>query len=172
MLDAGAERIYVIDEHGCIIDSDRLLTLMLKFVALADPSVSKIAVPISASGEVDIIAAEFNLKVVKTRDSHLALMDAASDKQTKFVGGTKGGFIFNDFLFASDGMYSITKLLECIARTKKQIGKLDHETPRLNFVKKNISCYCIFQNVLCLTKAVRLERSKFSDIRADGKLSA
>ena len=140
MLDAGAERIFVIDEHGCIIDSDRLLTLMLKFVALADPSVSKIAVPISASGEVDIIAAEFNLKVVKTRDSHLALMDAASDKQTKFVGGTKGGFIFNDFLFASDGMYSITKLLECIARTKKQIGKLDHETPRLNFVKKNISC--------------------------------
>jgi mannose-1-phosphate guanylyltransferase/phosphomannomutase len=67
-------------------------------------------------------------------------MDAATDKQNKFVGGTKGGFIFNEFLFASDSMYSITKLLECIAKTKKRIGELDKETPRLHFVKKNISC--------------------------------
>ena len=140
MLDAGAEKIFIIDEHGSIIDSDRLLTLILKFVVLADKTVTKIAVPISASGEVDIIAAEFNLHVIKTRDSHLALMDAAMDKQTKFVGGTKGGFIFNDFLFASDAMYSITKLLECIAKTKKRIGELDNETPKLHFIKKNISC--------------------------------
>jgi mannose-1-phosphate guanylyltransferase/phosphomannomutase len=140
MLDAGAEKMFIVDEHGSIIDSDRLLTLMLKFFALADKDVKKFAVPISASGEVDIIAAEFNLQVVKTRDSHLALMDAATDKQNKFVGGTKGGFIFNEFLFASDSMYSITKLLECIAKTKKRIGELDKETPRLHFVKKNISC--------------------------------
>jgi mannose-1-phosphate guanylyltransferase / phosphomannomutase len=140
MLDAGAEKMYIVDEHGSLIDSDRLLTLMLKFVALADKNVTKFAVPISASGEVDIIAKELKLQAIKTRDSHLALMDAATDNQTKFVGGTKGGFIFNDFLFASDSMYSITKLLECIAKTKKRIGQLDTETLRLKFVKKNISC--------------------------------
>ena len=140
ILDAGAEKMFIIDEHGSIINSDRLLTLMLKFIALTDKDVLKFAVPISASGEVDIIAKEFNLQIVKTRDSHLALMDAATDKQTKFVGGTKGGFIFNNFLFASDAMYSITKLLECIARSKKQIGELDNETPQLHFIKKNISC--------------------------------
>ena len=140
MLDAGAEKMFIVDEHGSIIDSDRLLVLMLKFFALSNKDASKIAVPISASGEVEIIAAEFNLQIVKTRDSHLALMDAATDKQTKFVGGTKGGFIFNDFLFASDSMYSISKLIECIARTKKRIGELDSETPRLHFIKKDISC--------------------------------
>jgi mannose-1-phosphate guanylyltransferase / phosphomannomutase len=140
MFDAGAEKIFIIDEHGCLIDNDRLLTLMLKFFALANKDVKKFAVPISASGEVDLIAQEFNLQVAKTRDSHLALMEAASDKEMKFVGGTKGGFIFNEFLFASDGMYSIAKLLECIAKTKKRIGELDKETPRLHFEKKNISC--------------------------------
>jgi mannose-1-phosphate guanylyltransferase/phosphomannomutase len=97
-------------------------------------------VPISASGEVDLIAKEFNLEVVKTRDSHLALMDATTDKNIKFVGGTKGGFIYNEFLFACDGMYSIAKLLENIAKTKKRIGELNRETQRLYFVKKNISC--------------------------------
>ncbi len=140
MLDAGAEKIFIVDEQGTIIDSDRLLTLIVKFLALAKNDIAKFAVPISASGEIDLIAKDFNLEVVKTRDSHLALMDAATDKQIKFVGGTKGGFIFNEFLFASDGMYSISKLLECIAITKKRIGQLDKETPRLYFVKKNISC--------------------------------
>lgn len=140
MLDAGAERIFIVDEHGCIIDSDRLLTLMVKFIALSNKDIDKFAVPISASGEVDIIAKEFNLQVTKTRDSHLALMDAATDKHIKFVGGTKGGFIFNEFLFASDGMYSIAKLLECVAKTQKRIGELDKETSRLHFIKKNIYC--------------------------------
>ena len=140
MLDAVAERIFIVDEQGCIIDNDRLLTLMLKFVALANKDINKFAVPISASGEVDLIAKEFNLQVVKTRDSHLALMDATADKQIKFVGGTKGGFIFNEFLFASDAMYSIAKLLEYMSKTQKRIGELDKETPRLHFIKKNISC--------------------------------
>jgi mannose-1-phosphate guanylyltransferase / phosphomannomutase len=140
MLDAGAERIFIVNEHGHIIDSDRLLTLMVKFLALSHKDMTKFAVPISASGEIDLIAKEFHLEVVKTRDSHLALMDAATDKQIKFVGGTKGGFIFNEFLFASDGIYSISKLLECIAKTKKRIGQLDEETPRLYFIKKNITC--------------------------------
>jgi mannose-1-phosphate guanylyltransferase / phosphomannomutase len=140
MLDAGAEKIFIVNEHGNIIDSDRLLTLVIKFMALAKNNITKFAVPISASGEIDLIAEEFNLEVIKTRDSHLALMDAATDKQFKFVGGTKGGFIFNEFLFASDGIYSISKLLECMAKTKKRIGQLDEETLRLHFVKKNISC--------------------------------
>jgi mannose-1-phosphate guanylyltransferase/phosphomannomutase len=77
---------------------------------------------------------------VKTRDSHLAMMEAASVKQIKFVGGTKGGFIFNDFLFASDGMYSVAKLLECLALTKKRLGELDKETSRLHLIKKDIPC--------------------------------
>ncbi|MEK6566281.1 MAG: sugar phosphate nucleotidyltransferase [Bacteroidota bacterium] len=139
-LDAGAEKIKVVDEEGKWIDDDRLLTLMTKFVALADPKVKAIAIPISASGEIDMVAKELGLSIEKTRDSHLALMQAATQKDTHFVGGTKGGFIFNEFLFASDGMYSVAKLLECMALTKKRLGQLDRETPRLHFVKRNVPC--------------------------------
>ncbi len=109
-------------------------------MALANPEKKKVAVPISASSEVDIIAHEFGIDVVKTRDSHLALMEAASDKEMSFVGGTKGGFIFNKFLFASDGMYSVAKLLEYMARTKKTLGQLNQETPRLTMVKEKVNC--------------------------------
>jgi mannose-1-phosphate guanylyltransferase/phosphomannomutase len=140
ILDPGSERILAVDEHGSKIDSDRLLTLMTKFVALANPMLKRIAVPISASKEIDLIAREHGLTVLRTRDSHLAMMEAASDSAYRFVGGTKGGFIFNEFLFASDGTYAVAKLLECMALTKKRLGELDRETPRLHFVKKNVPC--------------------------------
>jgi mannose-1-phosphate guanylyltransferase / phosphomannomutase len=140
MLDIGSEKIYIVDEFGNIISSERTLSLFLKFMALANPEKKKVAVPISASSEVDIIAHEFGIDVVKTRDSHLALMEAASDKEMSFVGGTKGGFIFNEFLFASDGMYSVAKLLEYMARTKKTLGQLNQETPRLTMVKEKVNC--------------------------------
>ena len=140
MLNPGAERLLVVDENGNVIDTDRLLTLMTKFVLLANPRIKKIAVPITASSEVDLLAAPLNVAIVKTRDSHLALMEAASDKEIGFVGGSKGGFIFNEFLFASDGMYSVAKLLECMALTKKRFGELDKETPRLHAIRVSIPC--------------------------------
>ncbi len=140
MLDVGAEKIYAVDEHGCIIDGDRLLTLMVKFAALANKDLKKIAVPVTASGEIDIIAKEFGLEVLRTRNSHLALMEAAIDKELRFVGGTRGGFIFNEFLSASDGMYSIAKLIEFMAKTGKKLGDLDHETIRLRLEKRKVQC--------------------------------
>ncbi len=140
MLDPGAEKMFVVDERGAPFDSDRLLTVMTKLVVLAHPEIKKIAVPISATAEVDMLAAEYGLTVIKTRDSHLALMEAASNKQIKFIGGTKGGFIFNEFLHASDGMYSVSKLLECMAISKKRLGEIDRETPRLHLIRRDIPC--------------------------------
>ncbi|GJQ19734.1 MAG: phosphoglucomutase [Bacteroidia bacterium] len=140
MLDAGAEKIFCVDERGTSIDSDRLLTLMARLAKLADPALNTIAVPISASCEIDLLAEELGITVVRTKDNHLALMDAAIGQNIRFVGGTKGGFIFNEFLFASDGMYSAVKLLEFMAVTRKRLGDVDRETRRLHFVKKNIPC--------------------------------
>lgn len=140
MLDAGAEKIFALDDRGHSVESDRLLTLMAKFALLANPDLKTIAVPVSASGEIDLVAEQHGAAVLRTRDSHLALMEAASEKNIKFVGGTKGGFIFNEFLFASDGMYSVAKMLEFMAITGKRLGRLDEETPRLHFVKKNVPC--------------------------------
>jgi mannose-1-phosphate guanylyltransferase/phosphomannomutase len=140
LLDAGAEKMFVVDEKGRFIDNDRMLTLMAKLAIMSNSTVRTIAVPISASAEVDLVAREFGVTVLRTRESHLALMEAASNKEIPFVGGTKGGFIFNEFLFAADGMYSVAKLLEFVAVTGKRLGKLDEETPRLHFVKKNVPC--------------------------------
>jgi mannose-1-phosphate guanylyltransferase/phosphomannomutase len=140
MLDAGAEKCFVVDENGKFIDTDRLLTLITYLFLTVYPDVKKIAVPITASAEIDLIAEHMGVELIKTRDSHLALMDTASKDDVRFVGGTKGGFIFPDFLFASDGMYSVVKILEMLALANVRFGQLDRQVPKLHMSKKVIHC--------------------------------
>ncbi|MCK9407861.1 MAG: sugar phosphate nucleotidyltransferase [Bacteriovoracaceae bacterium] len=138
ILDAGAERCLIVDENGKFVETDRLLTLVTHLFLTVYPEVKKIAVPITASAEIDLIAEHMGVEVVKTRDSHLSLMEAATKEDIKFVGGTKGGFIFTDFLFASDGMYSVAKILEMLALANTRFGQLDKQVPKLHMNKKVI----------------------------------
>jgi mannose-1-phosphate guanylyltransferase/phosphomannomutase len=140
MFDAGAEKIFIIDEQGRFIEEDRLLSLVTKLFALSEPQSRHIAVPFSASGEIDLIAAEHGLEVHRTKATHQALMNAAYEGKYDFVGGTKGGFIFPKFLFASDAMFSVAKILEMTAKTGLKLSEIDRMVPRLHMVKKNMDC--------------------------------
>ena len=140
MFDAGAEKIFVVNKQGEFIDEDRLLSLVTKLFILSHPKAKRIAVPFSATREVDLICAEHGVDVVRTQATHQALMNAAFDGDFDFVGGTKGGFIFPKYLFASDAMFSIAKILEMTAKTGLTLAELDRLVPKFKMVKKNLDC--------------------------------
>jgi mannose-1-phosphate guanylyltransferase / phosphomannomutase len=142
MLNPGAERIWLIDERGKLLSDNRLLSIVTKlFLTVNAKKVRKIAVPISASLEVDLIASEYGVEVVRTKNSHYGMMEAVlKDPEIKFVGGTKGGFIFPEFLFASDGMFAISKILELMALTELKIGEIEEKLPKLCLKRLSIPC--------------------------------
>ncbi len=140
LIDAGGEKLFVVDENGEAIDSDRLLTIVTEMVLETTKELKAIAVPVTSSGEIDLIAARHQVRVVKTRNSHLAMMEAASDRSIRFIGGTKGGFIFTDFFFATDAMYSVAKILEMMAHTEKRLGEFHRAIPRMYMAKRNVNC--------------------------------
>lgn len=140
LIDAGGEKIFVVDEKGEIIPSDRLLAIVTELFLETNPNTTAIAVPITAPGEIDMICALRGVQVIKTRNSHLAMMEAATSKHVQFVGGNKGGFIFTDFFFATDAMYSLARILEMMALTGKRLGEIDAVLPRLASVKRNVNC--------------------------------
>jgi mannose-1-phosphate guanylyltransferase/phosphomannomutase len=142
MLNPGAERIWLIDERGKLLSDNRLLSIVTKlFLTVNAKKVKKIAVPISASLEVDLIASEYGVEVVRTKNSHYGMMEAVlKDPEIKFVGGTKGGFIFPEFLFASDGMFAISKILELMALTELKIGEIEEKLPKLCLKRLSIPC--------------------------------
>jgi len=140
MIDAGGEKIWLATDEGMILNGDRFLVLTVKLFLNANPDVKKIAVPVQASKEVDIVAEEYGVEVLRVKDSHYSMMIACDDKNVGFVGGTKGGFLFPKFLYATDGMFTVAKLLELIAKCDKPISQLEKEIPVLYMKKENIDC--------------------------------
>ena len=140
IIDPGAEKVYAVSEEGKPIHNYRLLSIVTKLFLETHPDTKKIAVPVVASTEVEMIAREYDVEVVYTKNTHLAMMEAASDPEITFIGGTRGGFIFPEFLFAIDGMYAVGKLMEMVARADTTIGTLDAELPRRAVTDRTLDC--------------------------------
>ncbi len=139
-IDPGAERIALIDERGYWFSSMRLITIVTKlFLETHGPGLT-IAVPVEATKEVDLVAAEYNTRVIRIKNSHSAMMDATRDPDVRFVGGTRGGFIFTDYMFASDGLFSIAKVLEMLAQTGHVLADLDQRLPKRHQMKVSVPC--------------------------------
>jgi mannose-1-phosphate guanylyltransferase / phosphomannomutase len=140
LIDAGGEKLFVVDEDGKPLDADRLLVLVAQLFLMTTPSVKKIAVPITTPNVILEIAREHNVELVLTKNSHLAMMEAARDASVRFIGGTKGGFIFTDFLFATDAMFAVTKIIEMMAKASLHLGELNKTIPQHHMLKRNIKC--------------------------------
>jgi mannose-1-phosphate guanylyltransferase/phosphomannomutase len=140
MIDAGGEKIWLATREGKILSDDRFLVIVLKLFLMVTPGVKKVAIPVQATGEVDIVALEFGVEVIRVKNSHYSMMAALDDKDVRFAGGTKRGFLFPDFLSATDGMYSIAKILELISLSGMDVTELDNTIPRLYSSHINFEC--------------------------------
>jgi len=139
LIDACAEKIFIVDEMGRFIDSDRLLTIIIKL--LIDTNCpKKIAVPINASSLIDQIAQKKGIEIIRTRNEPRSIVDAYFTNGVQYAGDTKGGFIFTDFMFAFDGIYSMVKILELMSRNNIHLGQLNESVPNYHLEKVNIPC--------------------------------
>jgi len=138
MIDAGGEKIWLARNDGHLLDDDRFLCFVLKLFLMVTPEVKKIAVPVQASTVIDQIAEEYGTEVIRVKNTHYSMMQACEDKEVKFVGGTKRGFLFPEFLYATDGMFSIAKILEMIAKSGTTFQDIDSMIRKFYIKKVNI----------------------------------
>ncbi len=141
-IDAGAEKAAIADERGAWYSRQRLLTIVTKLFLESNkhrPTYS-IAIPVVASNEIDAIAKDYDVNVIRIKNTHTAMMDITQNKDVAFVGGTRGGFIFPEFLFASDGMFTVAKVMEMLAVTGLKLSDLDKSLPRRYQHQANIPC--------------------------------
>ena len=143
-LDAGGEKIYLVDETGDIIDGDMALNLaaLLAMKSYDKKSVDKkiVAVPVTASRVIDSIADVYGFVVKRTKTSVRSMMDAAAENGVVFAGEQTGGFIFPAFQPVFDGMFAIVKLLEMMAKKGVRLHGLAREIPPSFMVKEKVSC--------------------------------
>jgi mannose-1-phosphate guanylyltransferase/phosphomannomutase len=68
------------------------------------------------------------------------MIEATQNKDINFVGDPRGRLIFPQFLFASDAMFSIAKIMEMLACTGLNIMDLERTLPRRIIMQRNVPC--------------------------------
>ncbi len=139
ILNASAEKIWVIDGNGDLIDHQKLLLLITR-LALEIYKYRKIAVPVDTNIYIEKICSKFNCEILYTSSDHQGLMNAVLNQDVPFASGTRGGFIFKNFHFTSDGMYNIAKILEMLALSGKTFREIEKEFPEIHIQKTAIPC--------------------------------
>jgi mannose-1-phosphate guanylyltransferase/phosphomannomutase len=161
IIEPGAEKISLIDNNGKQYSGQRLLSIVTKLFLESNKNREpyKIAVTMTASKEIEIIAADYNVEVIKVKNTHSAMMEATREQNVLFVGGIYGGFIFPEFLFAADGMYSIAKILEMLAGLDRKVSDLNNELPVRYQFSSSVVCPWEYKG-LVMRKAMKYSEDK------------
>jgi mannose-1-phosphate guanylyltransferase/phosphomannomutase len=139
LLDSGAERVFLVDEQGKIMDEDQALAAVCLLV-MKSRTVKELAVPVTASRAIEEMAQKYQVRVKRSRIDNRSLIEEAAGENVAFVASRRGGYIFPEFQPAFDAMLSITKILELMALTGSKLGSITSEIPPSHMVKKNIPC--------------------------------
>ena len=139
VFDRASERLYVVDERAREIHVEQVLLLFLRLVA-QNGRHGKVAVPITVTRQVEKLAAQSGLDVLRTPASLAALTRAASGNGVVFAGAVGGAYVFPEFLPAYDAVASLCKLLELLAPVERPLSELVAELPRSTVIHRQIAC--------------------------------
>ncbi|KRT74232.1 MAG: nucleotidyltransferase [Deltaproteobacteria bacterium CSP1-8] len=139
MIDTGGEKIFLVDEKGDILPDWTALQVFCLLSCRRKRS-GKVGVPVTASRNVEKIAARFGMDVIRTRTLPRSLMETAASEGVTFVGDDSGGYVFPSFQPAFDGMFAIVRLMEMLAGENRSLSDVLREVPPTVMLKKKIPC--------------------------------
>lgn len=136
--DASGERIHVVDETGHSLSGQELLALFCYLTLQAKPGAS-VAVPVTATRVIDMIADRFGGHVVRTKTATKTLMMAATGS-VSLAGDLNGAFSFPRFQPGIDGIFAMGRLLEYLALDGRSIGRLMKDLPQPQVISESLAC--------------------------------
>lgn len=136
VIDSSGERIFLVDDRGRHVDLISALLLFVNLVSLKCQD-SDIAVPVSITSGVEAVAAKSGNRVMRTKVSRNALMDAALKEDLVFAGAGGGGYIFPAFLPAYDGMISLVKMLELLTYSGRTLSENLESLPPFHYLSRD-----------------------------------
>ena len=149
LLDAGGEKVFIVDDTGEIIDGDTALNIVTLLTLKCHKAAGEkraVAVPVTASSAINVMARTYGFDVIRTKTTSRGLMEAASrgidapEEGICFVGEPTGGYIFPQFEPCFDGMYAIVKILEMLAREGARLHGLIREIPPSVLLQDKVPC--------------------------------
>ncbi len=159
VLDRGAERLYLVDEHGHEIPVEKTLLLFLRLLG-SNGRRGKLAFPVTVTSQVDRMLEGSDLEVVRTPASLADLTQAAARDGVIFAGAVGGGYVFPEFLPAYDAIASLCKLLELLSPIGRPLSELVSDLPTPTLVHRQIHCPFALKGLVMRVLTERLKRRR------------
>lgn len=137
---ANGEQLILVDEAGLAIRGEILTALMVNMMMTAHPR-STVVVPVHASSAVEQIVRRHDGKVIRTKASPTALMEASQENPNVVLGGSgETGFIFPELHPGFDAMFCIAKLIEMLTVQERSLAQIRTELPRVCHKSYTMRC--------------------------------
>jgi mannose-1-phosphate guanylyltransferase/phosphomannomutase len=137
---ANGEQMILVDESGIPIRGEMLTALMVDMMLTAQPR-GTVVVPVHASSAVEQIARRHDGRVIRTKASPTALMEASQKNPNVVLGGSGAtGFIFPELHPGFDAMFCIAKLIEMLTIQERSLASVRAELPRTVHKTYTIRC--------------------------------
>jgi mannose-1-phosphate guanylyltransferase/phosphomannomutase len=137
MIDAGAQKIFIVDDNGDVLfDDDSLLAMSALFLNKNKGGV--VAVPVNVTSAIEPLAESMGGRILRVGTSYRSMMTAANTGKAQFVAEEKGGFIFSDFQPTFDAMMSTVRFLEYLAYYGKPLSELVKTLPKYIKITDNV----------------------------------
>lgn len=142
LIDTGAEKVFMIDEHGQRIPNETALLMIAKLVmaGLDTGAGQAIGAPVNVSGAIERLAGPAGVTVKRLRTAPRYIMEAARAPEMRFVGDGIGGFIFPEFQPCFDAMFAIAKVVELMSRHSTKLHELAASVPTVETFHQKVPC--------------------------------
>ena len=139
--DKDCEKIIIVDDKGQVIQGNRLLALF-SHLLMKHSDHGIVVVPVNAPSIIEQIAHKHGGKVIHTKSDGRSLMHTASLGEQKIVfgGHSNGAFIFPEFHSSFDPMFAFAKMLEFMAKEKRNLSDIIKEVPEFHMAHTQVEC--------------------------------
>jgi len=137
LLDAGGEKVFVVDQNGEVFSNTRLVAIFSKLLKSTQEKIS-LTIPVNSSFELEQFLKELPAEInwSSTRTNNL-IKEAA---KTSLTVDNLGGFIFPSFLPFFDGIFTVGKLIELLSRLEVNLAEFKKGTPERDPLHTEIQC--------------------------------
>jgi mannose-1-phosphate guanylyltransferase/phosphomannomutase len=137
VIDAGAERLTLIDERGEVLSDDEAVVVFLDVLSAAGLA-GRVALPLTASDRALALCAARGVEVTLTPLSAPGLLEAAASGGVSFATDRRGGYVFPAFLPAFDAAAALVRLVSLLGAGTSSLAEIVRATPPMPVLHEEV----------------------------------
>ena len=138
VIDAGGERLTLIDDSGRVLDEDESIMTFLELTADFGEDNGRVVLPVTVSDQAVALCEARGMEVILSALSRAELMEAAASGGVTFAADRRGGYAFPRFLPAFDAAAALIRLVSLLGRSDTSLTTLVDSMPPMPVVRREV----------------------------------